>query len=87
MVYVPPLAKALRMGHPSVWGGLRRTGNGNGLRFELLCFPNHRAIRRPQDGAPERWWWVEECGRLLAEERGGDEGAGSEVSEDDGQGE
>jgi hypothetical protein len=41
-----------------VWSVGGRTGNGNCLRFELLCFPNHRAIRRPQDGAPGGLWSV-----------------------------
>jgi hypothetical protein len=36
------------------------TGKGNGVWFGLLWFPNHRAIRRPQDGAPGRLGLVEE---------------------------
>ena len=35
------------------------------LAGRVCAFPTRRPIRRAKDGAPERFWLVEESGRLL----------------------
>ena len=68
-------------GSPEVWGGLRITGNGNGLWFELRCLWFELA----EEGGGDQGAW----GEVVEDDGEGEEGveglalAGGEVEADD----